>query len=208
MKKLGFLSAFVFAAIISTSTSTAYGQGGIAIVDLNYIFDNYPKFENASDQLKAEVEAASQLIQRRQEEIQKEATKRDELYKRNTPEWERMNQTLTKQLADIEADKQIMRRDFERKETKLFYTTYMEIIGEVNAFAQQRQLMMVLRFNGETIGENPGSQDVQKFLNRAVLYYDRNIDITPVVLDQLKRRYQPQVGQGFQGPNTGIRQQQ
>ncbi len=204
MKRIG-LTSLVFAALLFVGANTANAQGGIAIVDLNYIFDNYPKFKAATDQLKAEVEAASQMIQRRQDAIQAKAKQRDDTYKRNTLEWDQMNEQLTKELADIEADKQIMRRDFERKETKLYYTSYMEIIGEVNAFAQERQLTMVFRFNGDKVGDNPDSAEVQKFLNRAVLYYNPNIDITPIVLDKLNRRYQPQVGSGFQGP---IRQQQ
>ncbi|MDA7979045.1 MAG: OmpH family outer membrane protein [Pirellulales bacterium] len=202
MKKFGFLATLVFAAVMTTGAQSAHAQGGIAIVDLNYIFDNYPKFKAATDLLKGEVEGASQMIQRRQEDIQNQAKQRDELYRRNTPEWDAANEKLTKELADIEADKQIMRRDFERKETKLYYTTYMEIIGEVNAYAASRRLMMVFRFNGETVGENPDPAEVQKFLNRAVLFYDRNIDITPVILDQLNRRYQPQVGGGLQGPRV------
>lgn len=206
MKKIGLMTSLVFAALLFAGANTANGQGGIAIVDLNYIFENYPKFQAATEQLKAEVEGASQSIQRRQEEIQKKAQQRDEMYQRNTAEWDRANEALTKELADIEADKQIMRRDFERKETKLYYTSYMEIIGEVNAFAQERQLTMVFRFNGERVGENPDSAAVQKFLNRAVLYYNPNIDITPIVLDKLNRRYQPQVGSGLQGPRVNRQQ--
>lgn len=202
MKKFGILSVFVFVAILCAGPSAAYGQGGIAIVDLNYVFDHYQKFKTASDQLKAEVEAAAQMINRRQEEIKKQAENRDATYGRNTPEWDRMNETLTKQAADLEADRQIMQRDFSRKESRLYYTTYMEITGEVKAFAEARQYMMVLRFNGEPIGENPENAEVQKYLNRAVLFYDQRIDITPVILDQLHRRYQPQVGTGFQGPPT------
>jgi hypothetical protein len=53
---------------------------------------------------------------------------------------------------------------------------------QVKYYADKNGYLLVMRFNGDPYDEND-PQALQKELNKAVLYYNKTIDITPIILD-------------------------
>jgi hypothetical protein len=78
-----------------------------------------------------------------------------------------------------------LRKDFLEREAKVYYQTYLEVVGTVNDYAKRQGIGLVLRFNGEPIDPNR-RDDVLREINKPVVMQD-NIDITGDILMLLNR---------------------
>ena len=83
------------------------------------------------------------------------------------------------QKANIQGQIALKRKEFVQKEAHLYFNAYREISDEVNYYCQQRGIALVLNFNGDNIHEdNP--DEVARGISNKVVYYNKNLDITPV----------------------------
>lgn len=191
MKKHLSLTALVagLSAVVVAAPS-AYGQqrsgGGpaaspIAIIDLAYIFANHVRFKAYSDELRRDVEAAEAELKNNKAALQKMADQLDS-YNRGTPEYRQLEEDITKRQADITVQVNRQKRDFFEQEAKMYYTVYKEVMEQITYYADKHGYVMVMRFNGDPYDEND-PQGIQKELNKSVLYYNKAIDITPIILD-------------------------
>jgi Skp family chaperone for outer membrane proteins len=64
---------------------------------------------------------------------------------------------------------------------------YQEIQQEVDAFAQANGIAVVLKFKSEQADADK-PDEVLTELNKPVIWYARNLDITAVILESLNRR--------------------
>jgi len=82
---------------------------------------------------------------------------------------------------------QLQKKEFSKTEAKIYYMVYQEIQQEVDAFAQANGIAVVLKFKSEQAdAEKP--DEVLTELNKPVIWYARNLDITPIILESLNRR--------------------
>jgi outer membrane protein len=183
----------------------AQSPGNVAIVDLAYIFEQHQGFKVRSDALKGEAETAEAVLKREGEALRQLVDKLNE-FKPGSPEYKQMEEEIAKREADLKVKLHIQRKEFIQKEAKVYYTVYQEIFQEVQAFCQANGIMLVLRFDGNSIDpDNP--PEVVKQMQKLVVYNDRQIDITPIILERLARR-QPTAqvpgNQGVRQPPAGI----
>ena len=103
-----------------------------------------------------------------------------------------MEEELAKKAAELNLRVSIQKKDFLEQEAKIYYNVYQEVIDCVKYHCDTNGVSLVLRFNGDPIDRND-PQEVLKELNKSVLYYNRAIDITPIILEKLNS-YQPKPG--------------
>jgi Skp family chaperone for outer membrane proteins len=222
-----YLSLAVFAAGLSLApagATSAFAQQRttgaapqVAIIDLSYIFSNHVKFKGLSDELRRDVEAAENELKQNKASLQKMAERLEEL-NRNSPDYRQLEEDIAKRSADLSVQVQLQKKEFFEKEAKIYYTVYQEIMEQVKYHADKHGIALVMRFNGDPLDEND-PQGIQKELNKAVLYYNKMIDITPIILDAVNpprarpSTTTPPVNNGLsrrpQGvlPPNGVRQQ-
>lgn len=117
-----------------------------------------------------------QQLQRLQEQSQQLS-----LLKPGTPDYQRLEETLVSQKAMIQGQIALKRKEFVQKEAHLYFNAYHEISDEVAYYCQQRGISLVLNFNGDNIKEeNP--DDVARGISNKVVFYNKNLDITPEIL--------------------------
>lgn len=211
MKRLIWIATLVAAVLTVSTASTAVAQGqpqqsyapGVAIIDLTYIFENHPGFQARRDAMRQEVEQAEQEVKTRRDEMRKLA-ERLESFRAGTPEYKQLEEELSRRSADLNVSTQLKKKDFLLSESKMYYTVYQEVLDEVRFYAERNAVNLVLRFNGEPI-DTSKPEEVLKELNKSVVYYNTSIDITPIILEQLKRR---QGGAPLQGSRPAPTQQQ
>ena len=167
----------------------------VAILDLTYIFKNHTRFQQMSNDMRRDVEAAENALKNDREAYRK-LTEKLEKYKRGTPEYRAMEEELAKRAAELNLQVNIQKKDFLEQEAKIYYTVYQEVIDCVKYYSDTSGMALVLRFNGDPIDRND-PQEVLKELNKSVIYYNRAIDITPIILEELNS-YQPKPG-GYSG---------
>ena len=209
MKRLIYLATIVATVFTVSVASKAVAQGtqqgwtGVAIIDLTYIFENHPGFQARRDAMRHEVEQAEEEVKVRREEMRKLA-ERLEGFRPGTPEYKQLEEELSRRSADLNVSTQLKKKDFLLSESKMYYTVYQEVLDEVRFYAERNGVNLVLRFNGDPIDTNK-PEEVLKELNKSVVYYNTSIDITPIILEQLKRR---QGGAPLQGNRPAPTQQQ
>lgn len=185
------VAAAVLAALQAISPEAAAqqrtapgGQAGgaqLALLDLAYIFANHVKFKQLSDALRRDVEAAEAELKNNKAALQKMADQL-ESYNRGTPEYRQLEEDITKRQAEISVQVNVQKRDFFEQEAKMYYTVYQEVMEQVRYYCDKHGILLVMRFNGDPFDEND-PQGIQKELNKAVLYHNKMIDITPYILD-------------------------
>lgn len=186
MKKYLSLAALVAGlSLASVAAPSARAQQRatpqVAIIDLAYIFNNHTRFKMMSDDLRRDVEAAEQELKNNKAYLQKMQDKL-ESFNRNSDEYRQTEEDIAKRSAELSVQVQLQKKEFFEKEAKIYYTVYQEIMEQVKYHADKHGIVLVMRFNGDPLDEND-PQGIQKELNKAVLYYNKMIDITPIILD-------------------------
>ena len=191
------LATGIVACFASSAAAQAPAPPSVAIIDMTYIFEKHPGFQARRDQLRGLVEQAENDVKGRQEELKKLVDRLNE-YNPGTPEYKQLEEEITKRDADLKVKVQLSKKEFLLQEAKMYYTVYQEIADETRMYAERAGIQLVLRFNGDQIDTN-NPQEVLKELNKAVVYSNPSIDITPIVLQQIERR------QGQPAATTGAR---
>jgi outer membrane protein len=205
--------AVLAAAVLATSSGDLLAQGqpsipgGVAIIDLSYIFKNHARFKALTEGMRAEVLRAEEVLKASRTEIESLTKRLSDLgneLRKDSPEYKQLDADLTRKKIDLSTQVSQQKKEFLEKEAKIYFSVYQEVIDEVQYFSERQRISLVLRFNGDPVTDSD-PQEILKQLNKSVVYYNKAIDITPMILDSLNRRATGVQGnQGVLGP-TGTR---
>jgi Skp family chaperone for outer membrane proteins len=158
----------------------------IVLLDVPYIFKNYPRFKQMSEDFKNEVERIGTDFNRERDSLRKMAEKLDNFVK-GSQDYKQLEEEIAKRDADLSVKVQLQKKTFLEREAKIYQTIYQEIEQEVNAYCVANNVDIVLKFNGEPVDINK-PDSVLNNINRDVVWYSQNRNITLVILDSLNRR--------------------
>ena len=161
--------------------TSAQAAPQIALVDLSYIYSNHIRFKQQQELLRHDVEAAEAELKQNKVSLQKMGEQLDQ-FNRNSQEYRNLEEDIAKRQADITVQVNKQKRDFFEQEAKMYYTVYQEVMEQIRYYSDKHGILLVMRFNGDPYDEND-PQGLQKELNKAVLYHNKMIDITPIILD-------------------------
>jgi outer membrane protein len=173
----------------------------IALIDMAEVFKNYKKFETMRESLKTEITAS-------EEEMKKEITVLQDLQARlqkleeSSPEYARTEKELASKAAELEGVRKVKQREFLRKESTIYKAIYMEATEAVSKYADYYKYTLVLRFNRTDLSENDDAKKVIDGMNKQVVYYRPEHDITDAVLKYLNDRYTREVSAASGGAGT------
>lgn len=207
--------AVLAAAVLATSSGNLLAQGqpnfagGVAIIDLSYIFKNHERFKAMTEGMRTDVLRAEEALKARRTDIETAAKRLTDLgneLRKDSPEYKQLDADLTRKKIDLSTQVAQQKKEFLEKEAKIYFSVYQEVLDEVQYFSERNRISLVMRFNGDPVTDSD-PQEILKQLNKSVVYYNKSIDITPMILHSLNQRggggAAPQ-GQGV--PNTGVRQ--
>jgi Skp family chaperone for outer membrane proteins len=152
---------------------------GIAVVDISFIFKNYPGFTSQIETLKTEMEGADGKLKADRDRLVQMEEQRNTM-KPGSPEFKQLDEQLAHLKAEFSIKQGTVRRDFLEREAKVYYQAYMDVSTAVKSYATQHQIGMVLRFNGDAIDPSQ-REDVMRAIMQPIVHQN-NIDITPDVL--------------------------
>lgn len=178
---IGALSTPAFADRPEAANVSKYG---VAVVDVGYVFDNHQAFTAAMNAMKDEMKKIEDSLKAKRDAIAKkeaELVQLGETVATTSPQYRQAEEQLARAKADFNLQMQSLRKDLMTKESQVYFKTYQQVSNAVTAFARQRNIGLVLRFNGDQ--PNPDNRgDIIKAINNPIWYQD-NIDITRHVLD-------------------------
>ncbi len=160
-------------------------QHGIAVIDVTYILDHYTKLKKAMEYYKSQAQKVEDVLKQKQQDIAKRAEGLKTLQP-GSPEYKKLEEELTKAESDWKLDVASKRRDFAEQESSYYLRAYQELQAAVKAYCERTGIQLVLRFNGAPIDPN-NREMVQMEVFKLVMYYDKRIDITDVILQDLNR---------------------
>ncbi len=211
MKKL-IVSATAVVILVGVSCllGTVRGQGNagaaqaaaphkIALIDMAHIFKEYKKFQVLRDDLKAEIEQSDALAKKKAEDI-KELSTTLKSFTQGSQDYADREKQLAKATSDFETFRKLAQRDFLRKESQIYKQIYLEVTEMVQRYAKHYGYTLVMRFSRENVDEVTEPGDIIKSMNRQVVYYQNEDDITQPVLDYLNKKYSAAAGPPAAGP--------
>ena len=164
----------------------------VALLDVSRVFSEHLRFKAMMEDMKAEVQRAESDIKVERDAIRKLAERLKE-YKQGTSVYKSIEEDLTKRESDLRVRVELRRKTFLENEAKIYHNVYQEILQQVDYYCASRGIGMVLRFNGEA-ADAGRPEDVLRYINKPVVWHNRALDITQVVLDDLNRRSAPAAG--------------
>jgi Skp family chaperone for outer membrane proteins len=182
------LSACLLVASLAVGPASAQTapRPSIAVLDINYIFKTHAGFKARMADMKAEVEQAEARMKAERDSIQQLSEQLKE-YTVGTPQYKQLESQIVGRMADLNAQAQLQRKEFLLKESQIYHIVYQEIQQVVGYYAASQGLSAVIKFNGDAVKEN-NPDDVLRSINQDMVWYRPELDITPIILQQLNGR--------------------
>lgn len=207
MKKCIILA--VVAAMGGVGSSAAVAQGTkaeaapsvhkVGLIDMAHIFKNYKKFEALREDLKNEIASSDAKAKTMVNQL-KSLDDQLKQMKQGSPGYAEKEKQLLQVNSDFEAFRKGAQRDFVRKESQIYKTIYLEVSEAVEKYAYHYKYTLVMRFNREELEGAEEPQDVLNRMNRQVVFYREEDDITMPVLQFLNRNYEKTAGAAEASP--------
>jgi Skp family chaperone for outer membrane proteins len=161
-----------------------------AVIDMEYVFKNYKKFGDELEALRGEVAAAEKQMQAHLQQLKTLKQQFDGL-KTDSPDYKKKEQELAAKAADLEAARQVLKRDFARKEAALYREVYLEVTDAVQRYAKYYKYNLVMRHSRSELADIGNPQLAMRSMNRQVIYIAPEDDISDAVLEYLNKKYKP-----------------
>ncbi|MGQ9576244.1 MAG: OmpH family outer membrane protein [Thermoguttaceae bacterium] len=168
------------------SAAGSRGRAEIALIDVGYIFKNHARFKQQMAELQGDMEREDAAMKRERDQIRALQDQLNEL-QAGSPDYRQREQEIAQRVADLNVRITLMRKEFLKREARIYHNTYQQIQEAVEEFATRYGVAAVLKFNSEPPDlEKP--DEVLRGLNQQVIWFDKSRDITQPILESLKRR--------------------
>lgn len=175
------------------NTASLTSDKRVAVIDIKYLFQQLDSFKRGREKLKKDIEQQEKKLNE-QVELQKSLQKQYEALAGEVPIDEEkataFHEKMQRQMAHLNAERQIMQKRFIRQEAELYHETYSRITAVVGEYAKANGIRLVQRADLSDTRTKPESDDPQEILkriNQDVVYVERDeIDITQAIFKRLQ----------------------
>jgi outer membrane protein len=198
VKKLIVCSAAaVIAAGLFISTRDSLGQAGAApkpaahqvgLIDMAHVFKNYEKFKTSTTALQEQIKTADEQAKKEIDKIKLIQDKMGGLTQ-GSPDYAALEQQLIAATTKLEAFKKTSQLNFLRAEADIYKTVYLEVQNAVQQYAGVYKYTLIMRFNRNPVDEAENPQQIIQSMNRQVVYYRGEDDLTDPILNYLNDKY-------------------
>lgn len=158
----------------------------VGLIDMAFVFKNYKKFEQLREDLKAEIASNEEKAKAMQADVVAlQKTLKD--FTEGSEQYTKTEKIMVQKMADFEGFRRQMQREFLKKESGIYLQVYNEVSDMVERYATHFKYTLIIRFNRDELdSDNP--QALMQGMNRQVVYYRADDDITKPVLDSLNKK--------------------
>lgn len=160
----------------------------IGLIDMAHIFKNYEKFKDQTASLQKLAEEAEAKAQAMMEKGRKGQEQLQALTP-GTPEYTQIEAELIKLKTELETFRQVEQQKIVRQQADVYKTIYLEVQDVVNRYASYYKYTLVIRFNRADVAEAGNPNAIIQNMNRQVVYYQPQDDITDPILKHLNDSY-------------------
>lgn len=180
---------------LANSLSTAWAQEKatlphkVGLIDMAHVFQNYQKFEVLREDLKGQIAQSDKQAKQMAAKMKGMQEQMKEL-KSGSAAYVELEKKLLKAKSEFDAFSQGARRDLMRKESQIYKTIYLEVADAVQKYAAYYNYTLIIRFNRQALDEKATPPEVVQRMNKQVVYFRPDDDITDSVLNYLNKQYQ------------------
>ena len=181
----------VLAQEAAQSASKDASPHRVGLVDMAEVFQGYKKFEDLRSELQAEIEnsdAAAKLMVERMQKMQQEMI--ESKLAPGSLQYEQGEKALLDAKGEFEAFRAATQRKLARRESEMFKVIYSDTTNMVEKYAKFAKFTVVIRFDRKDINDETAPNEAVQRMNKQVVYYRTDDDITNVVLDTLNKQYE------------------
>jgi outer membrane protein len=176
----------------------------VGLIDMAEVFKKYDKFTTLSEALKKDVEASDAEAKAKVEALQSmQAKLQGGTLVEGSPEYTALEQQLVEGSTQLEAFRKLKQRDFLKKEAEIYKTVYLEVQDMVRRYAQYYKYTVIMRFNRAKVEDAENPQEIINSMNRPVVYYHDQDDITDPILQSLNQQYNKSARPAAAAPANG-----
>ena len=162
----------------------------VGLVDMAEVFQGYKKFEDMRAELQAEIEksdAEAKLMVERMQKMQQEMI--ESKLAPGSIQYEQGEKALLDAKGEFEAFRAATQRKLARRESEMFKVIYSDTTSMVKKYAEFAKFTVVIRFDRKDINDETAPSEAVQRMNKQVVYYRGDDDITDVVLQTLNKQY-------------------
>jgi Skp family chaperone for outer membrane proteins len=193
-------AAAVIAAGLFVSTRSSLGQAGagaagqkaaphqVGLIDMAHVFKNYEKFKTSTAALQESIKAADDQAKKQVEAMKVIQDKMGGL-QQGSPDYAALETQLIGATTKLETFKKTSQLTFLRAEADIYKTVYLEVQNAVQQYAGVYKYTLIMRFNRNPVDEAENPQQIIQSMNRQVVYYRGEDDLTDPILNYLNDKY-------------------
>jgi Skp family chaperone for outer membrane proteins len=177
----------------------------IVVIDIAKIFKGHHRFNQMMADIKKDIEDFDAYVKNETGKL-KGMGEQLQQYRAGSLEYKQKEEEAARLTSDLQVKVGMKKKELLESEARVYFTVYRELEQKVGVFAQRNRITMVLRFNSEDMKEDDRNSVLQG-VNRAVVYYHPNLDVTNMVLLELNGGippYDPKTANAANGNGQAI----
>ncbi len=165
----------------------------VGLIDMAHVFQNYKKFESLRNEMQAEIgksEAQGKQMMERLQKMQEEIKK----YDVGSAQYSQAEKVILEEKGKFDAFRAGTQRQLARRESEMFKVIYGDVTSAVTKYAEWAKFTHVMRFNRKGIDDSTSPQEAVQTMNKTFIYWNKENDITDMVLKYLNNNYAKAAG--------------
>jgi Skp family chaperone for outer membrane proteins len=163
----------------------------IVVIDIAKIFKGHHRFNQMMADIKKDIEDFDAYVKNETNKL-KGMGEALQSYRAGSLEYKQKEEEAARLTSDLQVKVGLKKKELLEQEARVYFTVYRQLEQKVAVFAQRNRITMVLRFNSDDMKEDDRNSVLQG-VNRAVVYYHPNLDVTNLVLLELNEGVPPYV---------------
>ena len=156
----------------------------MAVVDVAVVYKGYKTFNNDMAKVKEDIEAFDQFV-KRETQVLKLMGEQLALLKPGTEEHKRAQDEAAAKTGELQARVGVKKTQLLQTEAEIYFDSYQKLQNAVKIVSRKKKIF-VFRFNSDEM-KREDRDSVLQGVNRAVITYPADNDITAAVLEELNR---------------------
>jgi Skp family chaperone for outer membrane proteins len=194
--------SFTMTQTANAQTKSAAQPHKVGLIDMAYVFQEYEKFKVLRQDLKAEIERSDTKAKQFMTQSQTLQAKLKE-FKSGSADYIKYEKLLLTLKAEFDGYRASAQRDLMRRESKIYKQVYMDVSAAVKEYCKHYDYTLVMRFNRKSVSESDAPNDIVQGMNRQVVFFQTQDDITDRVLLYLNKNYGKPAAQQVRGRSSG-----
>ncbi|MBN1910823.1 MAG: OmpH family outer membrane protein [Pirellulales bacterium] len=159
----------------------------VAVIDVDYIFQNHKRFKDTAKQVQESENALRKSFLEEEKAIRGMIRELQDL-EMGTADFKQLEERITRRKNELQTQAELKKREFDIYKVRVLHGIHTEIRQEVASIAAARRITLVLKFGNSEPIDPQKPDNLVRDIGSMVMYSAPGVDITGEVLARLNQR--------------------